>query len=108
MTNRVHGGRGTLIIDNRASGGELQEFKTFTCAHCNCVVVMHPKRTRSRGYCRKCHALVCDDRVCIEQCNPIQACLELVVADPNIPALARTPDGSLLFDRSLLEKGKVY
>jgi hypothetical protein len=52
-----------LMIDNRCSGGGVMEAATFTCSHCQRVVVMNPDRTRERGYCRKCDHLICDECV---------------------------------------------
>lgn len=42
------------------AGQKLFESSTFTCSHCETVVVMNPDRSRSRGYCPKCDHLVCD------------------------------------------------
>lgn len=42
------------------SGRGLYESATYTCSHCNYVVVIEPKRTRERGYCRKCDQRICD------------------------------------------------
>jgi hypothetical protein len=52
-----------LMIDNRVSGGSLFEAPTYTCRHCQAVVVMNPGRTRERGYCRKCDGSICDNCV---------------------------------------------
>jgi hypothetical protein len=44
-----------------AGSGRIKfESATFTCSHCEAVVVMNPDRQRSRGYCRKCDHYVCD------------------------------------------------
>ncbi len=68
---------GSLLIDHRyspgitpkmarfanlpvGSGNGVFETPTFTCSHCQRVVIMNPARTRSRGYCRKCDHYVCD------------------------------------------------
>lgn len=68
---------GYLMIDNRVSQGiddatmiamgypvgagkGLFESATYTCSHCHAVVVIEPKRTRERGFCRKCNQRVCD------------------------------------------------
>jgi hypothetical protein len=48
------------MVDDRLSGGKLSESPTFTCSHCNAVVVMNPKRTRERAYCRGCNSYICD------------------------------------------------
>lgn len=58
---------GYLLVDNRASGGTMQEVPTYTCSHCNSVVIMNPQRTRERGFCRGCNSYVCD------ACNAIRA-----------------------------------
>lgn len=68
---------GVILIDHRNSPGVTEEMSrftnlpvgagqgvfespTFTCSHCQRVVVMNPARTRSRGYCKKCDHYVCD------------------------------------------------
>ena len=48
---------------------KLFESPTFTCKHCNRVVIMNPDRSRPRGYCRKCDAYVCDNPLCNSECN---------------------------------------
>lgn len=74
---------GVMYIDNRnapvpddvmvsmgyapGSGRGVYESATYTCSHCNRVVVIEPKRTRERGYCRKCSQRVCDP------CNELKA-----------------------------------
>ena len=99
FTNRIRGGRGYLGMDDRNSGGELQQFSTMTCAHCNCVKglnqegkIVHAKIYRDAqsgevaavhmlpagdpGYCGKCHAYLCDDSVCNKYCTPLMRALE--------------------------------
>lgn len=75
---------GYLFVDHRASpglpddmalsmglpvgGGQgLLEAATYTCSHCNRVVIIEPKRTRERAYCPKCDHLICD------RCGAIRA-----------------------------------
>jgi hypothetical protein len=36
------------------------ESASFTCSHCEWVVVLNPDRSRERGYCPKCDHYVCD------------------------------------------------
>ncbi len=38
----------------------LYESATYTCSHCNSVIVMNPQRTRERGFCRGCSQVICD------------------------------------------------
>lgn len=58
---------GYLMIDNRASGdlppgvsSPLFEAATYTCTHCQSVVVMNPERKRERYKCSGCSHLLCD------------------------------------------------
>ncbi len=54
------------------SGKGVFEAATFSCSHCPNIVVIHPLRNRSRGYCKKCDHYICDscsakmalDKVC--------------------------------------------
>jgi hypothetical protein len=78
MSKSKRSQEGSILIDHRASPGVAPEMSrytnlpdgagrgifespTFTCSHCQRVVVMNPARTRSRGYCRKCDHYVCDN-----------------------------------------------
>jgi hypothetical protein len=36
------------------------EAPTYTCSHCQVVVVLNPKRSRERAYCRRCDHYICD------------------------------------------------
>lgn len=51
---------GYLLIDNRASGGGVQEDRTYTCSHCQAIVVLNSERQRERAYCRGCNHRICD------------------------------------------------
>ena len=42
------------------AGKGLFECATYTCSHCQVVVVINPLRTRERAYCRKCDHRICD------------------------------------------------
>lgn len=107
--NRVRGGKGYLLIDDTASGGQKRQYDTLTCCHCNCVVVLNPQRKRARNWCRKCNHYVCDKAICITECNPIQQALELIAKyDDNQAYLQRGNQGEVLFDQSRAQKQKVY
>lgn len=53
-------GLGYLEIDNRNSGGKHLEADTYTCSHCNAVVVLNRDRTRERYRCAGCSHHICD------------------------------------------------
>jgi hypothetical protein len=42
------------------AGKGLFEAPTFTCSHCQTIVIINPNRTRERAYCRGCDHLLCD------------------------------------------------
>lgn len=57
-----------LVVANglpQGAGRGLFESATYTCNHCQAQVVMNPKRTRERGFCRRCHHVICD--ACVEE-----------------------------------------
>jgi hypothetical protein len=58
---------GYLLIDHTAStelpagiNERLMERATYTCTHCQAVVVINPDRKRERYKCRGCAHLICD------------------------------------------------
>lgn len=80
ITDGLPRGLGYLEIDNRAAGSELPpgtarhfEADTYTCTHCQAVVVLNPNRKRERYKCAGCNHHVCDDcaakRVAGEPCR---------------------------------------
>jgi hypothetical protein len=76
---RLRDQEGELLVDHRNSPGvpaellvqfdlplelskhsKVAEFPTFTCKHCQTVVIMNPERTRQRNFCKGCNHLICD------------------------------------------------
>jgi hypothetical protein len=58
---------GYLLVNHKDSpggfgspGGVMVELPTFTCSHCQRIVMMNIQRTRDRGYCPKCDHYLCD------------------------------------------------
>ncbi len=65
ITNPV--GLGYLEVDQRNVDAPLPpgtprhfEADTYTCSHCQAIVVMHPLRTRERYRCPGCSHPICD------------------------------------------------
>lgn len=89
---------GEYTIDNRGTPGlapelvvaqglpvkaahGLYEEAAYTCSHCERVVVKNRERTRPRGYCKKCHHVICDECegryvASAHQCMPYKAMVE--------------------------------
>lgn len=49
------------------AGRGFFEAATYTCSHCQRVVIINPLRNRDRAYCRKCDHYICD------QCGAVMA-----------------------------------
>lgn len=109
--NRVKGGRGTLLSDQRASGGRMEEIPTMTCAHCDNVVILHPQRTRERGFCAKCNAYICDSPPCHISCTPYMAIMEFATKSTDlsniVSAFAKDPYNLMLKDQ-VMNRERVY
>ena len=62
------------------AGRGLFEAPTFTCKHCQRIVVMNPNRTRERHFCRGCSHLICDECAAIKavtlQCRTFDQMVE--------------------------------
>lgn len=108
---------GYLLIDHRASpgtdavpSGTVFEADTFTCCHCNGVVVKHPLRTRERHMCMKCMHLTCDQAGCVNDCNPIRQAVVLAQRFPDSgqPFIPRGPQGEILFDPAFKDKETFF
>jgi hypothetical protein len=61
-------GLGYFEVDNRAAHNELPpgtikhfEADTYTCSHCEAVVVLNPDRVRERYKCKGCNHHICDE-----------------------------------------------
>lgn len=105
-SHRSH--EGYLFVDHRESPGLPEEMAiaagrpvssakgifeapTYTCNHCQAVVVINPNRTRDREWCSKCDHHICDAcgalKAMTNECNSMakqidetleRACQELV------------------------------
>lgn len=42
------------------AGKQIFETATYTCKHCQAVVIMNPDRQRERAFCRGCNHRICD------------------------------------------------
>lgn len=66
LTDAQPRGLGYYEIDNRAAGasaGEVVHFEadTYTCSHCERIVILNPERKRERYKCGGCSHHICDD-----------------------------------------------
>ena len=66
LTDNEPRGLGYLEIDQRATPlpvGATRYFEadTYTCSHCQRVVILNPQRTRERYKCAGCAHHICDD-----------------------------------------------
>jgi hypothetical protein len=60
----------------------VREASTFTCAHCNKVVVVPPRADPDKlgGFCRMCMKMICPTCVDTGTCDPFEKKLELAEA----------------------------
>lgn len=86
ITDGLPRGLGYLEIDQRASeipianGQSYFESDTYTCSHCESVVILNLMRKRERYKCFKCNHHICDSctakMVTGEQCLPFKEKVE--------------------------------
>jgi hypothetical protein len=107
---------GELLIDHRNSPGVPEEIMvatglpafagkkdsvfecaTFTCADCETVVYINPKRNRPRGYCPKCDHYLCDDCEAIRFMSGGQCFNRKIMIDRILNKLASMPVASNVF-----------
>jgi hypothetical protein len=117
--NSLRSHEGYLLIDHRNSPGVPEEVMvstglptfagkkdsvfecaTFTCADCETVVYINPKRNRARGYCPKCDHYLCDDceaerfasgGVCRNRKHMIDRILNMLAARPISSEVFQSP-----------------
>ncbi len=70
-------------------GNVLAELDTYTCAHCNAIVLKRPERTRPREVCRKCMRVVCDGP-CALWCEPFEKLADALL-DGKLHLAANSP-----------------
>lgn len=95
---------GYLMIDNRGApvpdevvvaqglppgaGRGLYEAATYTCSHCQAIVVLNPERIRERAYCRGCNHRICDGCAAIKArtltCKTFEQVIDEVTSQPTI------------------------
>ena len=92
-------GGGYLMLDNRnaplAGLAPMFEADTYTCTHCQSIVVLNPSRTRERYKCRGCDHHICDGCAALRTAGG--ACRTFKqLADEVLAAVERAASGSLL------------
>ncbi len=60
---------GYLMIDDRASGGEMKEYNTVSCRHCQGIIKV-VKGQRQGAWCMNCSGPVHDRPGCASRCTP--------------------------------------
>ena len=55
--------------------GEVEEYDTFTCPHCNGVCFVRPGSGTQRGYCFRCNLPTCGKERCMS-CIPFERKME--------------------------------
>ena len=55
--------------------GEVEEYDTFTCPHCNGVCFIRPGSGTQRGYCFRCNLPTCGKERCMS-CIPFERKME--------------------------------
>lgn len=67
-------------VDMLGYNRDLYESAVARCNHCEAQVVLNPKRSRERGYCRRCDSYLCDacefERTRTLQCVPFEKKVE--------------------------------
>lgn len=76
-------GRGPVV-----GKGQLFESATYSCVHCQRVVILNPLRTRPRSYCQKCDDYQCDD-CSVLPCKPFAQVIDEIL---NAGAKGQTPN----------------
>jgi hypothetical protein len=66
---------GYLLIDNRVSGGVLEEYQTVPCKHCRAVLKI-VKGQREGYWCNPCGGHVCPTCAKSGRCDPFFAKIE--------------------------------
>ena len=77
------------------AGQGLFEAPTYTCSHCQAVVVLNPKRNRERAYCAGCDHYICD-RCGVRKAAGLPCKTFKQVIDETLEAASRPFTGILL------------
>jgi hypothetical protein len=83
----------------KEAGVGLFETATYTCSHCQTVVIMNPARKRERGYCRGCDSYICDP--CTEIRSKTFECKTARQIEDEILARAER-QGSIIIPRGVI------
>jgi hypothetical protein len=81
------------------AGHGLYESATYTCGHCQAIVVINPSRTRERTYCRGCEHIICDacsaQRARTGECRPFQQLVDQTLTAAEAMQVQGDLNGSL-------------
>ncbi len=102
ITDGLPRGLGYVEIDQRNVHAELPpgtnrhfEADTYTCSHCQYVVVLNPQRVRERTKCRGCNHHICDGCAALKAAGePCRTFWQQV--DELLERAARQPESTLI------------
>jgi len=60
----------------------IGEYHTIQCVHCQLTWQFIPNSGRVRGWCFYCQGNVCGARLCVQECVPAEAQLEIMEGNP--------------------------
>lgn len=60
----------------QVSGEGAKERDTFTCGHCNCIVIIEPNQLTFKEFCTGCMKPICDECGRIIGCLPFEKKIE--------------------------------
>jgi hypothetical protein len=113
MSKSFRSHEGYMMIDNRqgpgvddavmrflgyptGAGKGLFEAATYTCSHCNVVVILEQARTRERGFCRGCSRQICDACNLIKEKTKSCLSMEQIIDETLEAAVKQASPGSLI------------
>lgn len=67
---------GGCLIITTAMG--TREYDTFTCAHCNGIVIVRAAEPMPGGYCCLCNKPICERCEAIGTCTPFEKKLDMM------------------------------
>lgn len=86
------------LFSSNGLTGETKECATFTCSHCQQVLIINPLRNRERAYCTGCDHYLCDNCGAVRALNggKCRTFKQIIEETQEAAALGRTPSGIIL------------
>lgn len=69
---------GSIVITGPLLSGQVSEYETRMCIHCQMHFLIEPESGQKRGFCTNCNGVTCGKVKCETECTHFEKAIEIM------------------------------